>query len=196
MSKRGDTSKKCGLQNGTCWLVEPMPNKDHVFRKVIVVVLRERVVYFTNHHTSKDSVRFLDAWSWYQHAWLKRFVKQLFAGKIKIISGWYKHSRFVGRRKKKYFKTAKQKGTALSHNIWVKSVFDIPIWECHIWVPIGSAVKLYTNVFLGWIGHCVTYGTPSMNGVSFWYIPCQWMVELSLSKSFFTATRMVSPLQT
>lgn len=63
-------------------------------------------------------------------------------------------------------------------------------------VPDGEAVKLYLKELCGGIGHCVTKGTPSIYGVSIWWMPCQWILELSLIIELTTLTWTVSPSHT
>ena len=57
-------------------------------------------------------------------------------------------------------------------------------------VPAGLAMNSYVNVSPGWIGSCVTSGTPSIAlGTS---TPCQWIVVGS-DNSFFTMILTWSP---
>lgn len=71
-----------------------------------------------------------------------------------------------------------------------------PEWEWYQCVPASSATNLYRKVVLGAIGHCVTIGTPSIQGDCIWRKPCQWIVADMPSISFDTSTTMVSPWQT
>lgn len=52
--------------------------------------------------------------------------------------------------------------------------------------------KTNLKVDSGRIGHCVTYGVPSMYGVPRWCWPCQWTVVPSVIKSFSTSTIILS----
>jgi hypothetical protein len=51
----------------------------------------------------------------------------------------------------------------------------LPVWACHICVPAREARNLYWKVDELGMGHCVTMGTPSITGVSFWGWPRQWI---------------------
>lgn len=52
----------------------------------------------------------------------------------------------------------------------------------------NSLNYLYRNVSPGFMGHWVTIEAPSIHGVFFCIMPCQWMVKASFDSPFFTLT--------
>ena len=63
-----------------------------------------------------------------------------------------------------------------------------PVCEWYQKVPDGVASKMYRKFAPGSMGHCVMYPTPSIHGVFFWCIPCQWIEVTWLRKLFVTST--------